>query len=549
VFLLLGLGTLLVAGWMAVMLSLSAEAGYYYFVFSPLIVGAPALGALWLACRYGECRSPLAAGVLALLAAVTFYVGYWEVSYVRTVRRLGPESVQTIEEIGGAPGLPGYFLFRCKTDIVSKSRRPRPHRAFDEWSLYFLTGLDVLVVSMAVAAGRRWGRAAYDETEGEWAKAVTLIYHPDDLETLVAAVEREDWRPLGDLPKILGGWRQGKEKTRGALVTLEYFPRDRPMPMYVSLSGPMKFKQPLDVAKWLVGARPYFFRQKRVSAGSAAVLRDEVLLPDGPARREPAIEYAGNPAAAPEVEHDFRADAVAESRAIMDPAQGTAARRSASLCLSLDSPNVPLPEAGPPAWRSLVILGGLLGATFASDTVLTWAGVGKSERLTIFFVLAMSALAGPVLDDWITVWTRDRRVRARMARQRGSLLDAAKPAEGFEFNVWNFATYHLNPAQPDDYVFCQLDPERGRLLLEGLRYRYVIRDEDLIGLTTVEGDTRESLEISFMVGSVPLRLVLSRRSGAGAAVHAAWWRWCFPRRDANWLVDRLWTALKKGKSD
>src|SRR5215831_3528846 len=98
---------------MAYVLYLSENFAYYYLV-TPLILGLPVFGAIWLAIRGAHCRNPALGGLIGITLGAVYYLGYWEISYRRNIVARGPGMVRLVQMIGGSRGLSGYVAFRCK---------------------------------------------------------------------------------------------------------------------------------------------------------------------------------------------------------------------------------------------------------------------------------------------------------------------------------------------------------------------------------------------------------------------------------------------------
>src|SRR4051794_36583669 len=140
---------LLAGAFMALVMAIAlllAEADFYYYFLTPLILGLPVLGMIWAIVRFGKCRNRGLGGLAGLLLAFIYYAGYWELSYLANIVVRGPAARAGVRKIGGLPGLPGYILFRCKVtqpvDAVRGADKPRPPNDGDFFFNLLFFGLE-----------------------------------------------------------------------------------------------------------------------------------------------------------------------------------------------------------------------------------------------------------------------------------------------------------------------------------------------------------------------------------------------------------------------
>src|SRR5579859_5563694 len=119
------------------------EGSWYLFVITPFLVGLPVLGGIWMTIRLGRCRNRIVGATLGLLLMSLYYLGYWWMSYQVRVVQYGPEAVDRVAEIGGAPGVLGYINFRCKNAVIESEHdfsRKREHNESDTVFAYVFYG-------------------------------------------------------------------------------------------------------------------------------------------------------------------------------------------------------------------------------------------------------------------------------------------------------------------------------------------------------------------------------------------------------------------------
>lgn len=101
-------------------------------------------GAIYYTVRRGHCRSRWLAAGLALLSAVVFYGGYWQVSYRFNVVGRGDNAVALVETESGREGLTGYLIYR--TQAVARAGQLSAGRPTGQW--FALPGIGYAVYAL-----------------------------------------------------------------------------------------------------------------------------------------------------------------------------------------------------------------------------------------------------------------------------------------------------------------------------------------------------------------------------------------------------------------
>jgi len=175
--------------------------------------------------------------------------------------------------------------------------------------------------------------------------------------------------------------------------------------------------------------------------------------------------------------------------------------------------------------------GGAIGLT----SLPGWLGVVLALAVgTVVFVAGAFGV-------WLTPYWTSRKWRRRFLRRRETLLRADTWDAGWDLNICAPRDAGAVTMAPVDFGFCEFDWANQRLLIEGLRCRYVIRAEDVLSLAAASERGRLSVVLTCNVaGGVPLRLVLVRRA------ECAWLPFpqsLYPRRDQDWWLRQFTRTL------
>jgi hypothetical protein len=254
--------------------------------------------------------------------------------------------------------------------------------------------------------------------------------------------------------------------------------------------------------------------------------------------------------ATPADESDFRAAAVAASSEILsrqpdvDPLQ-----LGCSLCLAAEPDATKKVRYAAWSWGIwlaviFVFFAAAIGLGISSDNFKDAGGrqttVGRAIEITaITLFLSMAAL--------FLVWTffqyriQTFLLRRKLERRPGSLLTGGTNARALLFRVHDAAAYHLSKSKPLDLAVCVLDQAQRRLLLEGIRYRYIVQASDVTRLEALESGETVSLDLAFNIAQQPLHLVLYPPN-IKAHIKGHFW-WISTKNDAARVVKWLRAAL------
>jgi len=189
------------------------------------------------------------------------------------------------------------------------------------------------------------------------------------------------------------------------------------------------------------------------------------------------------------------------------------------------------------AWCLVALVALAAGGAIGLTSLPGWLGVVLALAVgTVVFVVG-------ALGVWLTPYWSSRKWRRRFLRRRETLLRADTWDAGWDLNICAPRDAGAVPMDPVDFCFCEFDWANQRLLIEGLRCRYVIRAEDVVSLASASERGRLSVVLTCNVaGGVPLRLVLARRAECA-------WSWLpfsqslYPRRDQEWWLRQFTRTL------
>jgi hypothetical protein len=213
--------------------------------------------------------------------------------------------------------------------------------------------------------------------------------------------------------------------------------------------------------------------------------------------------------AAPVGAIDFRAAAAGRSEAAAgDYAPATGLDVDSSLCLKFPGdPTLTLYRIAVTPW--VLVAAGLL--LFLFGLVLGVLILTPWVDATSKTVLAAvgSVVLGPVIAVYFIIshGIFDRAMAGRLGPRKQEL--ESRVAALYPFAVEDPATYQTQKVISEDYAVGGLDTRRQGLLLDGLRYRYVIRPRDV---TEVRED-KDYLLITYTVRGAPVTLAVTMLLG------------------------------------
>ena len=535
---------LIVSAFMAVVL-LFLEAKWYYYIVTPLLTSLPVFGAVYLLVHLGHCRSPLVAGISSLVLLGVFYLGYWQLSYWANVVSSGPEVVQLVKEVGGAPGLTGYFNYCCKTAARTSSTVDSIFQY-----VFYLTELGIFLIGGYFAGHHLAGRIFYEHRK-RWGSSKSLRFRADALSSALEAVETQDWAGLAQLPRIPKTIQTAHSAYAPVLeFRIEYLKHAPEEPVYVSLKGMNMGRYPEAKAmgiKGLGGLYKALVRQRIVLPESSFFLSQsfpELNLPKIP---ESALGFNVSPPAAPspgssggkDVEYapglrgifqkagmssvdikgpDFRRNAVDESRKILHQS-GSFVRpedMNSSLCLPVE-PEQRLEQK--PFLRNFllfailsiiaeVVLGGVFLFLCDSFKNSKWQMPFLVLGIVFFLFLGVTLLSlHGLLKSWLS---------RRLTLRQGSLFLIRPGMKTLLVQLEDAAVFHIRKKYADDLCICLLDEPNRRLLLEGFNHRYIIRQQDVVSIKPLDiGLNFPMVELCYRIAGEELKLVLYQGGAIG----------------------------------
>lgn len=508
---------------------LLAESWMYLYFVTPLILGLPVFGMVWLATKRGRCRNRGIGGFVGLLLAFAYYAGYWELSYLANVVSQGPVMVAVTEAVGGMPGLPGYVVFRCKTTRPMKVGAPannRPPTTVDALFNGFFFGLETLVVvGAATAIGRTTATRPYSERLRRWANSFEYSLPAATADTVLNDVDHGAWEHLAALPRI--------SKSAGAnqpslLLRFEHFPGEPDEPTYVSvLAGRgggkgnliLQREIPDDQRDGLALAFPELKlptgKEKENQDAPVSALHESLDRLGLSATPRPLVDERESATST----GDFREAAVEASRAALGnrpvPSLATV---PASLCLPASDEG--RREMKRTSWRFIAMTAspivGMFGWLFGALLVSSLMKGPKGAETSTSEVIAAAGLIGFFVFAAVgmRIWTRGfsgwnaylaRRVGGRPGTPLGEMDEPSSVALAME----NGKTFHKPKLIGDDFALVFLDPEHRRIIAEGLTHRYVIRAEDVTAYWPMEALGSVAARIDYRVGEVVLPVVFA----------------------------------------
>lgn len=238
-----------------------------------------------------------------------------------------------------------------------------------------------------------------------------------------------------------------------------------------------------------------------------------------------------------DTQSDFRDKAAKESLQLVE-INGNKAFDEFSLCL-------PTTDSDPESLRRFgyaticrLLLGflGLLGGVgvFAvherlnpGDATLNWAVTA----------LAASCSCGGILILLSNLFFQRGYVRRQIGMRYDELTWDSETASPLCVNIENPKTFHKMKFIPEELGFLSLDPHRHLLVIEGVRYRYIIHGKDVRSIRQSAGATTTATSIVYRVGDVVLSIAIQYDS----VWHEIKRQTFFARKDA--LITRIRETL------
>jgi hypothetical protein len=433
---------LLVAAGMAYCWFLAFDAGWGYWLATPIVLVLPVALAGYLAVGFGHCRNRFVAGGLGVLVAVVFHAGYF---HADLVSQQGPAALTRLDS------LPEFIAQRMATDGIKVQNDILPRSELYNW---FYSAVELLVISMLVGAAAVYrSQKGYCESCRRWMRSLGFHAKPGASTDIAEALDTGDWSDVpvtvGQMPAIVRA---------SSWLDFEYCPGAR---------GPGS------------GCAAYLTLKEFTGTTEPA----QVLMAQGRLEQDELDALAGRVAAlaflrvsAPTVTGDEGASGRSIERhsgsvAALERLPGHAGGADLDRAGKIEFMLALVPVAA--------LLGGIAMVVWGAVRA-PWAGAPPADWLGYILLAAgiAAAVAGGVVCwinvDYLGIRYMYRRICRSLAQRPDALVLADDPTAQFIDVVPRVQWHQLVPDKPADRGLLRLDPAGGRLVFEGLKERYVI---------------------------------------------------------------------------
>jgi hypothetical protein len=431
---------LAVAAAMGYVWFLAFDAGWGYWLVTPVVLALPVALAGYLAVGWGRCRNRGVAVVLGILATLVFHLGYF---HADLVRQNGPAALTRFDL------LPEFIAHRMATDGVKVQDHVLPRSELYNW---FYSAVDLLVTGLIVA-----GLAAYRSLKGyceschQWMRSIAFQTKSGRSTDIAEALDTGQY---ADLPNAVG--RLAGFSRSYSWVEFEYCPAVREgngeCGAYLTLKEISGGSQPAEVLMY----------QGRLS-------RDEL---DALSERVSALAFLRVSAPATNAE---------------EPIAGRSLERHAGSVAAIerlppDAGGTELDRAGKKEFMLALVP---TAALLAGIGLIIWGALKEGPAGYALLAPGIVAAFFGGLICWINVDLfglryMSGRLRGLIAQRADPLVSADDP-EGRFIDVVPRAQWHqLIPDKAADRGLLRVDFEGGRVLFEGLKERYVIPADAIV---------------------------------------------------------------------
>jgi hypothetical protein len=421
------------------------DAGLGYWLIPPILLSLPLAIVAFIAVAAGHCRNRFVAGALGVAATFVFLFGYF---HADLVHQQGWPAFWRLDR------LPDFIAHRMATDGVQGANQILPHT---EIYNYFYSAVELLIVS-TIVAGLAVYRSlnAYCESCHRWMKSIAFRSDPVVSEEIADALQSGDWSAI---PPAVGKLRWGSE---AAWLEFEYCP---------SLTQPGHDCSAYLTLKEFVGVSQHpeeLMYQGRLDADELEALASRIA----------ALSFLRVSAPIASDEHvvlrsiERHAGRVAAIERLPDHMGGDTLDRSGKieLCLALIPVGALIIGIGLTIW-------GLVRAPWNEpDSPAAWLPlfVGLMLALPAAFVVWINV-------DWFGLRYVIRKVRETLSRRPDALVDSENPNARFVDIVPRAQWHQLVPDKPTDRGFFLIDRTLRRFVFEGLKERYVVPMDAVLG--------------------------------------------------------------------
>ena len=163
--------------------------GYYYILFTPLIIFLPICLLFPQFIYHSHCRNPALAIVLGLFLASIYYLGYYHIDMVKKVQGVSIFQVNLTYR---------WIEFRMKTDVKKSTNGRTTKSRKNNWpDFYFDSGILLLMI---VFMGFPRTRLPYSERDKQWYKMAILTFDPGFGHIILSLLDNSEFEKLKSLP-------------------------------------------------------------------------------------------------------------------------------------------------------------------------------------------------------------------------------------------------------------------------------------------------------------------------------------------------------------
>src|SRR5262245_11452716 len=431
--------TLAVAAGMAYVWFLAFDAGWGYWLVTPVVLALPVALAGYLAVGWGRCRSRGVAVVLGVVATLVFHLGYF---HADLVRQNGPAALTRLDL------LPEFIAHRMATDGVRVENHVLPRSQLYNW---FYSGAELLVTGLIVTGLTVYrSLKGYCESCHQWMRSVAFQTKSGVSVDIADALETGEY---ADLPNAVG--RLAGFNRAYSWVEFEYCPTVR--------GGGSECAAYLTL--------------KEISGGSDPV---EVLMYQGrlTSAELDALSQRLSALAFLRVSAPTTAEEPIPGRSIERHSGSVAAIER----LSPDAGGNELDRAGKKEFMLALVP---IVALLAGIGLIVWGAIKEGPAGYSLMVPGILAASLGGLICWINVdffglCYMSARLRGIIAQRADPLVSADDP-EGQFIDVVPRAQWHqLVPDKAADRGLLRVDVDGGRVLFEGLKERYAIPADAIV---------------------------------------------------------------------
>ena len=98
--------------------------------------------------------------------------------------------------------------------------------------------------------------------------------------------------------------------------------------------------------------------------------------------------------------------------------------------------------------------------------------------------------------------------RSRIGERYDAVWALGSPFKPLGVSVEDASTFSKMKLVPEDLAWIGFDVTRRMLVIEGIRYRYLIHSTDVVNVEQVTGPTATGVAITYHIGTVPLSIAI-----------------------------------------